>query len=245
MISLRPATSAASIGARRRPDSAASKRRDRLLAFFGFQRTGAVDQRAARLEQRDGLLQQPLLQRRQRGDVGLLTQPGHVGVTADGAGRGAGRIDQDAVKAFGQRPAHSAASAHHSLGLQRQPRQIVAQPRHARRRAVDRGDARAGLRQLRGLAAGRGAEIGDGLAGDVAEQPRRQRGGGVLHPPLALGEAGQHGHRALQQRAHGAGRQRFTVQPARPLRGVRFHGEVERRLDGRCASAISRAVVSP
>ena len=106
---------------------------------------------------------------------------------------------------------------HHGLGLQRQPREIVAQPRHRGRRTVDRGDAGAGMHELRGLAAGRGAEIGDGLAGDVAEQARRQRGGGVLHPPLALGKSRQHRHRALQQRAHGPGRQCFAVQARRPL----------------------------
>ena len=36
--------------------------------------------------------------------------------------------------------------------------------------------------------------------------------------------------RALQQRAHGSGRQRFAMQPARPLRGIGLHGDVERRL---------------
>jgi len=56
------------------------------------------------------------------------------------------------------------------------------------------GDAGAGERQLGGLAARRRAEIGDGFAGDVAEQPHRQGGGGVLHPPLALGKARQHRH---------------------------------------------------
>ena len=66
------------------------------------------------------------------------------------------------------------------------------------------------------------------FSGDVAEQPRRQRGGGVLHPPLPLGKARQHGHRSLQQRAHGSGRQRLAVQPRRPLRGVGFYGQIER-----------------
>ena len=51
---------------------------------------------------------------------------------------------------------------------------------------VDRRHPGAGGGELRGLAAGRGAEIGDALAGDVAEQARRERGGGVLHPPGAV-----------------------------------------------------------
>ena len=142
-----------------------------LLTFFGLQRAGAIDQRPAGFKQCDRLLQQPLLQRGQRADIGFLPQPGHVGMAADGAGRGAGRIDQDAVGASPS-PCHSAASVSR-FRLQRQPRQIFAQPRHAGRRAVDRGDARAGLRQLRGLAAGRGAEIGDGLP---SMSPNRRAG---------------------------------------------------------------------
>ncbi|MGY4465853.1 hypothetical protein ACVWWK_001535 [Bradyrhizobium sp. LB9.1b] len=70
---------------------------------------------------------------------------------------------------------------------------------------------RAGLRQLRGLAAGSGAEIGDGFAGNVAEQPGWQRGGGVLHPPLSFGEAGKHGHRAVQHRTHRSSRQHLAM----------------------------------
>ena len=83
-------------------------------------------------------------------------------MAADGAGRGAGRIDQHAVeRAVAAGP--FGAIGDDVVGLQRQPRKIVAQPRHPRRRTIDRGDARAGLRELRGLAAGRGAEIDDGL----------------------------------------------------------------------------------
>src|SRR3546814_3251293 len=50
---------------------------------------------------------------------------------------------------------------------------------------------RAACRKLHRLATGRGAEIGDTLAGDIAQHPRRQGGGGVLHPPLALVKARQ------------------------------------------------------
>ena len=216
----------------------------------------AADEHASYAADGDGLtfrtpplaaeaLQQSLLQRRQRGDIGFLPQPGDVGVAADGAGRGAGRVDQDAVEAFAAlSPLPLGGVGHHGLGFQRQPRQIVAQPRHAARRTVDRGDARAGVRELRGLAARRGAEIGDGLAGDVAEQARRQRGGGVLHPPMAFGEARQHRHRALQQRAHRSRRQRFAVQARRPLLGIGLHGDIERRLvadrDRRCRARRPR-----
>ena len=68
-------------------------------------------------------------------------------------------------------------------------------PSRVMRRAgdVDGGHLRAGGAELHGLAAGRGAEVGDALAGDVAQQARGQGGGGVLHPPGALGEARQVG----------------------------------------------------
>ena len=56
---------------------------------------------------------------------------------------------------------------------------------------VDRGHLGAGGGELGGLAAGRGAEIGDALAGDVAKQAGGQGGGHVLHPPGALGETGE------------------------------------------------------
>ena len=49
--SLEPPTSPASTGARRRPGSLGEQIRDRLLAFFGLERTGAVNQRSAGLEQ--------------------------------------------------------------------------------------------------------------------------------------------------------------------------------------------------
>ena len=42
-----------------------------------------------------------------------------------------------------------------------------------RRRAIDGGDTRASCRELRGLAAGRRAEIRHRLARDIAQQPRR------------------------------------------------------------------------
>ena len=92
-------------------------------------------------------------------------------------------------------PCHCRGVGLDDLGGELQPREILPQPLEARRRAVDRGDLRAGERELRGLAARRGAEIGDGFAArrrpSIAEQPRRQRRGGVLHPPCAVVVAGK------------------------------------------------------
>ena len=89
---------------------------------------------------------------------------------------------------------------------------------------------RAGGGELRRLAAGRGAEIGDAPAANVAEQARRQRGGGVLHPPGAFGKAGQRRHRAMRDGAHRSGRQDAAVELGRPEFRIAFHREVERRL---------------
>ena len=55
------------------------------------------------------------------------------------------------------------------------------------------------------------------LAGDVAEQPRRQRRGGVLHPPFAFGETRQFGDVGGELLdAHAAGRQHDAAEPLGP-----------------------------
>lgn len=203
------------------------QRGDGLLAFLRFQRTGAIDQRAAGLEQAHTFLQQPLLQRVERAEIGFVLQPGDVGVAADGAGRHAGRVEKDRIEwtavPFGR-------IGRHASGFEREPREIVPQAREPPGGTIDRGDMRARLRELRGLAARCRAQIGDGFSGDVAEQPRGNRGGSVLHPPRALAKARQHGDRPMQQRAHGAGRQRFAVKARGPACGFGFHREIERRL---------------
>src|SRR5271168_3189830 len=68
-----------------------------LLRFKG---TGAVDQRAAWLQERDGAVDQSALQGCELDDVGCAFEPWHVGMAADGSGRGARRIEQDRVEWF-------------------------------------------------------------------------------------------------------------------------------------------------
>jgi len=117
------------------------------------------------------------------------------------------------------------------LARQACAREVVAEPRHAAGRDVDRGHVGAGGAELHGLAAGRGAEVGDLLARDVAQQARRQGSGGVLHPPGALGEARQLGDVAAAGAAERAGRQLLGLELSRPEIGVGARREVERRLD--------------
>ena len=77
------------------------------------------------------------------------------------------------------------------FGFERQAYEIFLQALEPRRRAIDRGDMSARRGKLRGLAAGRGAQIGDAAPANIAEQTHRQRRGGVLNPPGAFGETRQ------------------------------------------------------
>ncbi len=130
------------------------------------------------------------------------------------------------------------------IGLKGEARQIVLQPRDAIGRTVHCRHPRAGVDELRGLAAGRGAEIGNGLVFNVTEQPGRHGGGGVLHPPLAVVETGKHGHRTMQQRPHRAGGQRLAVQARCPALGVRFHRQIECRFDADGIGHRARGVLA-
>src|SRR5580704_14130146 len=99
----------------------------------------------------------------------------------DGSGRRTRRVDQDTVKALAVILAEPlGAVGHDKLCLQRQPREIVAQPRHTGGRSIDCRHACPAMDKLCGLAAGRGAEVDDSLAGYIAEQACWKRGSGIL-----------------------------------------------------------------
>ena len=82
-----------------------------------------------------------------------------------------------------------------------------------------------------GLAAGRGAEIGDALSRNVAEEAGRQRRRGVLDPPCAFGIAGQVGDPAGRHQPDAAGRQDDAAEPFGPGLRIVLDGEVEARFD--------------
>ncbi len=95
---------------------------------------------------------------------------------------------------------------------------------------VERRDLVAGLHQLRGLAAGRGAEIEHGGARREAEQPGRDGGGGILHPPAALGIARQRLDRPVAlEDADGVGEDRRGAERLDQRRIVVLERQVERR----------------
>ena len=69
--------------------------------------------------------------------------------------------------------------------------EIALQPLQPPRRLVERGYPPPRRSKLERLAAGRRAQIEHAAALTRAEQPHGQAGGEILHPPRALGEAGQ------------------------------------------------------
>jgi hypothetical protein len=162
--------------------------RDLLFTFIVFERTGAVDNRAARDNEVGCAVEQAALQIGERGDVGFVLQPGDVGMTANRARGGSWCIDQHAVER-GALPFGGIGGD--AFGFKMQAREVFAHARKSALRAVDRRNFRARCCELRGFSAGRRADVGNALAVDVAEQSRRQGGSGILNPPGAFGEAGQ------------------------------------------------------
>jgi len=96
----------------------------------------------------------------------------HVRVAPNRPGRGAGRVEQHGVDRMVRAPGQRIGGDRRHRKTE--PVQIGYQPVEAAGRAVDRRDMGAGVDELRGLAAGRRAQIYDALPGDAVEQPRRQ-----------------------------------------------------------------------
>ncbi len=73
------------------------------------------------------------------------------------------------------------------IGREAEPLQVGVEPPHPPRRDLQRGDACTGRGELGRLATRCGAEVGDRKSCHIAEEPCRQRRGGILDPPGALG----------------------------------------------------------
>ena len=145
--SARPPISAGGDRHERRGRRRSRARRELGLAFLGLERAGAIDERAARLQaaRRRGRSCGPAGRRGAATSLRPL-QPGDVGVAADGAGRGAGRVEEDGVERLrrassrGRRRRRSRRRGRGARGWRR-----GAASRSARN--VDGGDAGAGLRR--------------------------------------------------------------------------------------------------
>ena len=105
--------------------------------------------------------------------------------------------------------------------------EVFREPLQPLGRAVDREHLGAGRCELRGLAAGRGAEIGDALAGLRLEQAGGQGGGGILHPPFAVLVAGQLADRGALDEADAAGGQKHAAEALGPGFRIRLHRHID------------------
>ena len=71
---------------------------DHSLALFRIERAVGKDQLSARLDQRDGMIEQDALDARELGDILRAFGPDNVRMAPDGAGRRTGRIQKHGVE---------------------------------------------------------------------------------------------------------------------------------------------------
>ena len=153
-------------------------------------------------------------------------------MAAEDAGRAARRIEQHRVGRRRRRPCRA--------GRRRRPRPTGRCARDCREVAPDdfprRRPRSPPSPPRRAAASCRPARRTDRarVPAPAPDQPRGQRGGDILHPPRALVEAGQLGHRRALGEADMAGQQADAAEFARPARRSRRIGkrQVERRRRG-------------
>ena len=118
---------------RKRPQAVASDGRgDLFLALLGLQRAGAIDQRAAGLQPGDGAVDHRRLPGGEALDVLRPLQPGGIRVAADGAGRRAGRVEQDGVEGLRRLPGEEVGGD--DIGREVEPGEVGGQALEALRR---------------------------------------------------------------------------------------------------------------
>src|SRR6516164_1936750 len=81
-------------------DAAQARLAGEQIVFFRFERTGAINERTARLGQGERSIKQTALQRGKLDDIVGAFEPRHVGMAADGPGRGAWRVEEYDVERF-------------------------------------------------------------------------------------------------------------------------------------------------
>ena len=96
---------------------------DRFI-FLRLKRTGAVNERPAGLGQSECAIEQAALQPGELDDVLGIFEPRHVGMAANGPGRGARRVEEHAIERLGG-PFLDIRGG--DFGLERKARKIVAQ----------------------------------------------------------------------------------------------------------------------
>ncbi len=201
---------------------------DLLPALLRLERADAINQGSSRRQHRDRRRQEPFLHAAEPGHVVGRLEMRDVGMAADRAGGGAGRVEQNEARRLRGLPPDRVGD----MGFRRQPQplEVEGEPLDPARRLVERDDMRARGGELRGLAAGRGAQIEHDLAGNVAEELRRQRRRRILHPPRATGIAGQRGDRPAGLAPQRSARQQNRIERLAPRLRIAARRDVERRL---------------
>ena len=194
---------------------------DPLLLLQG---ADGVDQPAAGAQHGGGRFDQPILPGDQRRQIAGPLDVRQVRMAADGAGGRAGCVQQDGVQRRVRPPIVGVGLD--DLGAEMQPRQVLAQARHPTLAGIDGQHVGAGGGELGGLAAGGGAQIGHAFTRPGGEQAGGPGGGGVLHPEIARGQAGQVRHPRAGRQADGAAGQRHA---AFRRRRAGLDGQVQRR----------------
>ena len=155
----------------------------------------------------------------------------------------AGRIDEDRVEELSRLPRSDIGDDR--LGGELQALEIGFEARHALRRLIDGDDPGPGRGKLRGLASRRGAEIGDVEAANIAENFCGQRGGGILHPPGALGKTREILDPATRRQANASRRQEACRRAFPPRASASCFTERSSAASCSEARAMRRAKSSP
>ena len=198
------------------------------LAFLRLERAGAIDDGSARPRQGDRLVKELTLQPEETGKIGRALEPGDVRMTANGAGRRAGRVDQRRRRTAAPSKARASATTMSACSFSRSKLAASIFSRSADRSTVVTAAPAAASSAL--LPPGAAQRSTTRCPGSRAEKPRRKRCGGVLHPPFALRIAFELGDREMRIEAHRACRENDAAEPLRPACGIALDAEVERRL---------------
>ena len=201
------------------------------MAFFRLQRARAVDEQATRPHQFRRVAEQTGLQLGQPLDILGTLQTQDIGMPADRARREAWRIEHNGIELLVRLPGRDVGLD--DFGFEVQPRKVLAQPPQTLGRNIDGCHMRARSREFTGLAARRGAQVGNLLSRHIAEQLHRQRRSGILNPPRALGKARQVLNTASILTPDRTGRQHQPFKLLRPMLGIALGRDIQRRFPQR------------
>ena len=197
---------------------------DLHFALVGQQATGAEHQPPAGFQQGPCMVDQLGLQFNQVPEFRAILGMGQIGVATDGAGGGTGRVKQDRV----ERALYGTGVLGERLGLKPHAGKVFLHPLHPWMRLVNSGDNSLRSGKLHGLAPRRSAEVEHGFTFRRGQHPHRDRGGGILHPPVALGKARHGGDLPGIRHPNGACRQQRAPHRFGQSGSIALGGQIKR-----------------